>query len=162
MKTPTPSTPEFYKPDHYSPQSSLVYLMVRNKLIYQRLADIRLADLGITAAQMSVLMMIAYHEAATISSVSQLLGSNAAATVRMVQKLESMNLVKKLPSQEDGRVTYLSLTADGKRLFKLIPGRLCSLLNQSLVGFTPHEFEQLKSFLLRIEKNNLQQLEEVL
>jgi MarR family transcriptional regulator, multiple antibiotic resistance protein MarR len=160
MKKTTFPTTHFYTPETYTPQGSLVYLMVRNKSIYQRLADMRLADLGITASQMSVLMMVGHGEKATISSISQLWGINAAATVRIVQKLEEMQLIKKLPSNKDGRVTHLSLTTTGKRLIKYIPDRLCDLLNHSLMGFTLKEFEQLKSFLLRIEANNLQQLKE--
>lgn len=161
MRKTSLSFPEFYSPKDYTPQDSLAYLMIRNKSIYQRLADMRLADLGITASQMSVLMMVGYGEEATISSISQLWGINAAATVRMVQKLEAMHLLKKLPSDTDGRVTHLALTAAGKRLIKHIPDRLCDLLNRSLMGFTEKEFEQLKSFLLRIESNNLHQLGEV-
>lgn len=151
-------TTEFYTPEAYTPQGSLVYLMVRNKSLYQRLADMRLADLGITASQVGILMMVGHGEKATISSISQIWGINAAATVRMVQKLETMQLIKKLPSNKDGRVTHLSLTTTGKRLIKRIPARLCDLLNHSLMGFTLKEFDQLKSYLLRIEANNLQQL----
>ena len=151
-------TTEFYTPEAYTPQGSLVYLMVRNKSLYQRLADMRLADLGITASQVGILMMVGHGEKATISSISQIWGINAAATVRMVQKLETMQLIKKLPSNKDGRVTHLSLTTTGKRLIKRIPARLCDLLNHSLMGFTLKEFDQLKSYLLRMEANNLQQL----
>ena len=148
---------EFYTPESYTPQGSLVYLMIRNKSIYQRLADMRLADLNITASQMSVLMMIAHGEKATISSIW---GINAAATVRMVQKLELLQLIQRLPSSRDGRVTHLSLSAKGKRLIKNIPERLCDLLNDSLIGFTLEEFDQLKSYLFRIEANNLQQFKD--
>ena len=151
-------TTEFYTPEAYTPQGSLVYLMARNKSIYQRLVDMRLADLGITASQVGILMMVGHGEKATISSISQIWGINAAATVRMVQKLETMQLIKKLPSNKDGRVTHLCLTTTGKRLIKRIPDRLCDLLNHSLMGFTLKEFDQLKSYLLRIEANNLQQL----
>ena len=151
-------TTEFYTPEAYTPQGSLVYLMVRNKSLYQRLADMRLADLGITASQVGILMMVGHGEKATISSISQIWGINAAATVRMVQKLETMELIKKLPSNKDGRVTHLSLTTTGKRLIKRIPARLCDLLNHSLMDFTLKEFDQLKRYLLRIEANNLQQL----
>ena len=137
----------------------MAYLMLRNKSSYQRLGDLKLADLGITAAQMSVLLLISHTELATISSVSQSLGVNAAATVRVVQKLEKMKLIQKAPSKKDGRVIGLSLTVAGKKTAKAIPPLWCGLLNQSLSGFTEKEFEQLRNFLLRIEKNNLQQLE---
>lgn len=159
MKTLSTTIAQFYEPANYRLQESVVYLMARDKALYQRLADAKLADLGVTASQMSVLMMVAHTEVATISSVSLLLGINPAATVRMVRKLELMNLIKKEPSTKDGRVIHLSLAKEGKKLAKLIPFRLCDLLNHSLKGFTPKEFEQFKDFLLRIEKNNLLQLE---
>ena len=158
MKNINPS-PSFYTPDNYSPQGSVAYLMLRNKSCYQRLGDLKLADLGITAAQMSVLLLISHTELATISSLSQSLGVNAAATVRVVQKLEKMQLLQKAPSKKDGRVIGLSLTAAGKKTAKSIPPLWCDLLNQSLHGFTKKEFDQLRDFLLRIEKNNLRQLE---
>ena len=125
---------EFYKPDNYHPQSSVAYLLVRNKSIFQRLADTKLAELGITAAQMSVLILVSYVDDASITSVSQLLGVNSAATLRVVHKLESMGLIKRIPSKKDGRVIRLSLTLGGKKLAKLIPPRWCDLLNGSLAG----------------------------
>ena len=157
--SPSPSITPFYTPENYRPQGSVAYLTLRNKSSYQRLGDLRLADLGITAAQMSVLVLISHTEASTISAISQSLGVNAAATVRVVQKLEKMKLVKKAPSKKDRRVIGLSLTAAGKQIVISIPPLWCELLNQSLKGFTEKEFEQLRDFLLRIEKNNLQQLE---
>jgi DNA-binding MarR family transcriptional regulator len=149
----------FYTPDNYSPQGSVAFLMLRNKSNYQRLGDLKLADLGITAAQMSVLLLVSHAEHATISSLTQCLGVNAAATVRVVQKLEKMGLIQKAPSKKDRRVIGLSLTTAGKKTAKLIPPLWCDLLNQSLSGFTKKEFEQLREYLLRIEKNTSRQLE---
>jgi DNA-binding MarR family transcriptional regulator len=159
MKKASPSTARFYTSENYRPEGSVAYLMLRNKSIYQRLGDMRLAELGITAAQMSVLMMISYGNKATISTISQALGVDPAATVRIVQKLEKMNLVSKVPSKNDGRVIQLLLTSAGKKKSKMIPLIWCELLNDSLAGFTATEFEQFKSFLMRVEKNNLLQLE---
>ena len=92
MKNTSPSPSSFYTPDNYRPQGSVAYLMLRNKSSYQRLGDLRLADLGITAAQMSVLLLVSHSEAATISSLSQALGVNAAATVRVVLRHEDGDL----------------------------------------------------------------------
>ena len=160
MKKPTSSlTIEFYKPETYRLQGSIVYSMVRNKLIYERLADSKLVDLGITASQMRVLMMIAHTERATVSSISSCLANNAAASVRTIDKLQRNGWIKRSQSERDKRVTYLSLTVAGRKLSKAIPSRLCGLLNNSLEGFTHQEFELFKSFLMRIENNNLRQLE---
>ena len=153
---------QFYSEKNYSPQASVAYLMIRNKSIYQRVADMKLAHLGITSSQMSVLIMIAHNENATISLVSQLVGSDAAAIVRIVHKLESQLLIQKLPSKTDRRVTHLLLTGKGKRLMKQVLIVLSELLNHSLAGFTEQEFEQFKDFLLRVEKNNLHQLKATL
>lgn len=159
MKKDNLSISKFYRPDNYRPQSSVAYMMLRNKSLYQRLGDMKLAELGITAAQMSVLIIISHSEVATISSISQSLGVDPAATVRVVQKLVAMELVGKTPSKKDGRVITLSLSINGGKVAKSISPRWCALLNQSLAGFTAKEFQQFKDFLVRIEKNNLLQLE---
>ena len=162
MKTANASNLKFYTPESYQPQMSVAYLMLRNKSIYQRVGDVKLAELGVTAAHMSVMVIISHAEFSTISSVSQALGVDPAAIVRVVQKLVSMKLIRKEQSKKDGRVIGLSLTADGIKITKLIAPVWCDLLNQSLSGFTKKEFEQLKDFLFRIEKNNLLQLEDAL
>lgn len=158
MKTTISSPIKFYNPDSYHPQVSVAYLILRNKSIYQRVGDQKLAKLGVTAAHMSVMVIISHAQASTISSISQALGVDPAAIVRVVQKLVSMKLVRKDPSNKDGRVISLSLTAGGKKIVKSIAPLWCDLLNKSLTGFTAKEFEQLKDFLVRIEKNNLLQL----
>lgn len=150
---------EPYKPDTLSPSGSVAYLMLRNKSLYQRLGDMKLEPLGITAAQMSVLMMISYSQESTISSLSQSLGIDPAAAVRLVQKLERMKLVSKASSRKDRRVVQLKLTPQGQKVRLAIPPLWCELLNDSLAGFTREEFEQFKQFLLRVEKNNLMILE---
>jgi MarR family transcriptional regulator, multiple antibiotic resistance protein MarR len=149
---------EFYKPETLRSRDSVAYLMLRNKSLYQRLGDVKLALLGITAAQMSLLMMISYSDESTVSSLSHELGINPSATVRIVQKLVRMKLIKKIVSKNDGRVLQLILTTEGKRVRESIPPIWCGLLNQSLNGFTFKEFEQFKKFLLRVEKNNLLQM----
>lgn len=161
MKTTVKIT-SFYTPQNYRPEFSVAYLMLRNKSIYQRLGDMKLSPLGITAAQMSVLMMISYGSSATISSISQCLGVDPAATVRIVQKLEKIGLLSKASSKHDRRVIELRLTAAGKKMSKSIPPIWCQLLNHSLAGFSDKELEQFKSFLMRVEKNNLLQLEDAL
>lgn len=148
-----------YKSDTLSPNGSVAYLMLRNKSLYQRLGDLKLEPLGITAAQMSVLMMISYGEESTISSLSLSLGIDPAAAVRLVQKLERMNLVNKVVSKKDRRVVQLKLTPQGQRIRAAIPPLWCELLNDSLKGFTREEFEQFKKYLHRVEKNNLMMLE---
>jgi MarR family transcriptional regulator, multiple antibiotic resistance protein MarR len=94
----------------YGFERSVVYLMVRNKIIYQRLVDAKFSDMGITSSQMNVLMTIADYKKTTASNISKILGVNPAATVRTIHKLESMNLIVKLKSMDDRRIIYLSLT----------------------------------------------------
>jgi DNA-binding MarR family transcriptional regulator len=149
---------EFYKPETLRSRDSVAYLMLRNKSLYQRLGDMKLDVLGITAAQMSLLMMVSYSDESTVSSLSQELGINPSATVRIVQKLVRIKLIKKVVSKNDGRVVQLVLTAEGKRVRESIPPIWCGLLNQSLNGFTLKEFEQFKKYLLRVEQNNLLQI----
>lgn len=155
------SSPVFYTPKNYSPLASVAYLILRAKSAYQRAGDLKLERLGITAAQMSVLMIISHGNQSSITSVSHALGVDPAATVRIVQKLEQMKLIQKIPSANDRRVIELSLSPDGLKMCKSISPIWCDLLNQSLTGFNAKEFEQFREFLLRVEKNNLMLVEGV-
>jgi DNA-binding MarR family transcriptional regulator len=151
---------QFYKPETYKLEESVVFLMVKNQLIFERIADQRLLPLGITASQMRVLMIIHRFELPTASQIASMYGSHAAAIVRTIDKLELKGWIKRIRSTTDRRVIHLSTTPKGRQLLEKIPEHLCEMLNLSLDGFDDEDFQLLKKLLLQIAKNNLQWLGE--
>jgi DNA-binding MarR family transcriptional regulator len=71
---------------------------------------------GITPGQHLLLLQIAGCDdgMTTISSLVDRLALTQSAVTELVQRAEQAGLIDRTPSTEDGRVTYLSLTATGE------------------------------------------------
>lgn len=152
---------EFYpKSENQGAEESLAFLMVKNALIFERLADIRLAPLDITSSQTRVLMMIGCAGFTMASVIAKKMGSNAAGVVRSIDKLEAKGWIERVRSDEDRREVHLHLTAAGKKLISQIPNYMNETLNGSLQDFSRQEFDSLLGFLKRVANNNLAQLQE--
>ena len=152
---------EFYpKSENQGSEESLAFLMVKNALIFERLADIRLAPLDITSSQTRVLMMIGCAGFTMASVIAKKMGSNAAGVVRSIDKLEAKGWIERVRSDEDRREVHLHLTAAGKKLISQIPNYMNETLNGSLQDFSRQEFDLLLGFLKRVANNNLAQLQE--
>jgi DNA-binding MarR family transcriptional regulator len=70
---------------------------------------------GITPGQHLLLLQIAGCEdgVTTVSNLVDRLALTQSAVTELVQRAEQAGLIDRTPSTEDGRVTYLSLTATG-------------------------------------------------
>ena len=152
---------EFYsKSETQAPEESLAFLMIKNALIFERLADIRLAPLDITSSQMRVLMMIGCAGFTMASVIAKKMGSNAAGVVRSIDKLEAKGWIERVRSEADRREVHLHLTSAGRKLINQIPVQMNESLNAALQDFSRQEFEALIEALKRVANNNLAQLDE--
>lgn len=152
---------EFYsQTEDRGAEESLAFLMVKNALIFERLADIRLAPLDITSSQTRVLMMIGCAGFTMASVIAKRMGSNAAGVVRSIDKLEKKAWIERVRSEEDRREVHLHLTSAGEKLINQIPHYMNETLNHSLRDFSREEFEGLINQLKRVAENNLAQLHE--
>lgn len=152
---------EFYSQSEVqSAEESLAFLMVKNALIFERLADIRLAPLDITSSQTRVLMMIGCAGFTMASVIAKKMGSNAAGVVRSIDKLEEKGWIERVRSEADRREVHLHLTPAGEALISQIPLYMNETLNGSLNNFSRDEFEALIKQLKRVAENNLAQLRE--
>ncbi len=139
---------------------SLGFMLVKNALIFEKLADIRLAPLDITSSQMRVLMMIGYAGFTMASTIAKKLGSNAGGVVRSLDKLEAKGWIERIRSEKDRREVHLRLTKEGEVLIDKIPDYLKEPLNRALKGISQEEHQQLMRLLERVAENNIEQLHE--
>ena len=77
-----------------------------------------LADIDISPAQYSVLVVIAANRGPSQADVADFLGIERARLVRMLDLLEERGLTQRLPSSTDRRSHALRLTASGQKLLK--------------------------------------------
>jgi DNA-binding MarR family transcriptional regulator len=71
----------------------------------------------------------------------------------MLDRLETKGLIQRSRSKNDRRVVNIELSDKGTELVSHVPPAICKVLNHHLKGFEEHEFEMLKSLLVRMLVN---------
>jgi DNA-binding MarR family transcriptional regulator len=115
--------------------------------------DERLAPLGLTAAQWSVVVYLAEDIASTPAELAGLLNYDRGAMTRLIDRLEAKGFVTREPNRKDRRSVTLSLTNAGRKAYPAIRPLIVDVLNELLQGFNAAEVAQLESLLLRMLKN---------
>jgi DNA-binding MarR family transcriptional regulator len=146
---PAAGTPAFYRPEDWSPEESIGYLMRRILSHVTDAVDDELAPTGLTHAQWMPLLKL-YMGASTVAELARQSNLDAGAMTRALDRLEAKGLVKRVRSSEDRRVVNLELTAEGRATAKQIPTVLCRVQNTHMRGFTEAEWQLLKGLLRRI------------
>jgi DNA-binding MarR family transcriptional regulator len=70
----------------------------------------------------------------TTKALSERLNLNPSTISGIVSRLEKRGYVARLPKREDRRVTYISLTAEGERMFEQAPDLLDQQLNERIAS----------------------------
>ncbi len=65
----------------------------------------------------------------------------------LVDKLVTLQIVKRIPAEEDRRVVYLSLTDAGKNLLRELKNKVRENVKNELSVLTREEFEELRKAL---------------
>ncbi|PWT95891.1 MAG: MarR family transcriptional regulator [Bacteroidetes bacterium] len=72
---------------------------------------------------------------------------------RLVDNLEKLKMVKRVPSKEDRRINLIFLTDPAKKLQEQTMEMANQTLNEALGGVTPDEIEVCKSVLQKVYDN---------
>ena len=148
-----PEAPAFYHLDNYRPEDSVGYLM---RLILSSMAsavDAQLADCDLTNAQWLPILKLHQGHASTVAELARACTMDAGAMTRLLDRLETKGLCKRVRSESDRRVVNIELTDTGHQVAQGIPRVLCTVLNSHLSGLNAEEFLTLKSLLQRMLPN---------
>lgn len=147
------AAPVFYRPDDYQPEESVGYLMRR--IIHALALEIEreLDPSGLTNAQWVPLLKLDMGAASTVAELARGCQLDAGGMTRLLDRLETKDLVRRARSSEDRRVVNLELTDEGRVAAKAIPAVLCGVQNAHLRGFTVEEWQTLKKLLRRVLDN---------
>ena len=115
--------------------------------------DPDLAPLEISAAQYTIISVMAKRGVDSGAQLCKDLSYDAGAMTRMIDRLEAKGLVNRRRCPEDRRLVKLELTEAG--LAALPKLRECSVrvLNRLLQGFSLAEARQLEGFMVRMLQN---------
>ena len=150
---------EIYEVETYQPAGCVGQLLYRLRAaqmsaLDQELAqDPDLAPLEISAAQYTIISVLAKYGVDSAAQLCKDLTYDAGAMTRMIDRLEGKGLVNRRRCPEDRRLVKLELTEAG--LAALPKLRACSVrvLNRLLRGFSLAEARQLEGFMVRMLQN---------
>jgi DNA-binding MarR family transcriptional regulator len=114
----------------------------------------REAGEGITPTLMCALATIEHHGPMTVGALAEHERVTKPTVTRTVRTLVDEGLVVRTGDLEDGRVAWLTLSADGRRLVQRVRRRKDEYLARRLRGLEPAEIEALQraaDVLARIE-----------
>ncbi|MPS25926.1 MarR family transcriptional regulator [Pigmentiphaga sp.] len=140
----------------YDPEESVGYLIKQAHLSFQRAVDAEMTALDLTAMQWGPLMLLAMGRGETAAELARNACSDTGAMTRMLDRLESKGLIRRVRSAEDRRVLKLELTEEGVRAAEQVPQRLHDAVDLHTRDFSEQEVQQLKSLLRRMAANGAQ------
>lgn len=152
-RSPTPRSLQpasFYEPASYCAEESVGYLMKRIGQSMVTQADRRLDLHGLTSAQWGPLMRLRKAGPSTVADLARWLQLDAGAMTRLLDRLETKGLCKRVRSTEDRRVVVVELTPDGEAAIAEVPAVLAEVMNAHLAGFSKTEWLALKGYLQRM------------
>jgi DNA-binding MarR family transcriptional regulator len=150
-----PAAPVFYDPDNYQPNESVGYMMRRILNMVTVEVDRELEPSDLTSAQWVPLLKLHMGSGSTVAELARGCQQDAGSMTRLLDRLETKGLVRRVRSNDDRRVVNLELTDGGRAAAKKIPAVLCGVLNAHMRGFTTEEWQLLKGMLRRILDNAL-------
>ena len=139
-----------YKPESFHLRDSLGYLIKRSQRLMQERIEGLFEQQSFTLQQWVVLMYLRDGLATTTADMCRDLHHDSGAMARLVDQLESRQLIERRRSADDRRVIELSLTETGAEVLETLIPTACDSLNTALDGFTREEVKMLQSMLRRL------------
>src|SRR5262249_10879104 len=115
--------------------------------------DAELEPLEVSAAQWIVVLLVGDGAAVSAAGLCELLAYDPGAMTRLLDRLESKGIVRRVRRPEDRRTLQLELTDSGKALYPKIISAMVDVNNSLLRGFSRSELSQLEGYLRRMLAN---------
>ncbi|MBO2929915.1 MarR family winged helix-turn-helix transcriptional regulator [Metapseudomonas otitidis] len=139
-----------YSPSDYPFNGSIGQYLGRSALLKDRLLDLHLAQLDITAAQFKVLVFIFMGRASTPADLCRQLAVDSGSMTRMLDRLEKKGLLLRQRCEEDRRSVRLHLSEQGLALSRETPRIVADAMNELTSPLTAEELGTLLGLLGKI------------
>ena len=111
------------------------------------------ASLEVTAAQFSILKMVLKGNARSACELCKFMDYDRGAMSRMIDRLESKNLLRRVPLAHTRRTMALEVTAAGKAAFPNMEACLDRVVGRLLKGVTKTQLREAEKVLRRMLEN---------
>ena len=149
----TPEPAPFYTAATLTPEDSVGYLLRSVLSSIRAAADAQLQGRGLTFAQCLPLYKISRCKDTTLAALARELEADPATVTRLLDRLETKELVVRERSTSDRRVVHVRATPLGAAMAQELTPVLADTLNAHLAGFSTDEWQQLLVLLRRMLAN---------
>lgn len=139
--------------EHLHLDDMLPYLM--NRLVArlnQNLAE-DLRKRGFTFQDWRVLAVLAVHEGASLTELSEATVIPQPSISRLVANLARRGYIERQNGKRDSRIVHLFLTPSGSKVYEKMRPLAVDEYRAAMKGFSAKEYEALRATLLRMMKN---------
>ncbi len=128
-----------------------IMLLNRAQRVVQRWIETRpQAWDGVSSAQVGMLFFLSKHDGAPIGEIAQALQVAPAAVTNLSKRMEAANLLERFADADDGRLTRLRLSPDGKRATAQATEVLDNLNARLGDGFSSDELATVARWLAHV------------
>ena len=113
----------------------------------------RLKDTGVTRIQWIAMFYINKHEMISPRELSKIMNVQDSSATRLIERMEKEELIEKIPSEKDKRVTFVKLTSKGNSLFKTLIPYGDEFNNELIEGIDEEELEVFERVLHKMIEN---------
>lgn len=131
----------------------LGHLLYRVARAHRLAAGNLLRQVGLFPGQEIMLSYLAEHGSQRQSSLVLALSIDPSTVTKMLQRLQRAGLVARRPCPDDGRVSLVSITEEGRALTASIVDCWTELEARTTAGMTEPQKRQLAELLGRVEDN---------
>jgi len=111
------------------------------------------ASLEVTAAQFSILKIVLKGNAQSACELCKFMDYDRGAMSRMIDRLESKNLIRRVPLAHTRRTMALEVTAAGKAAFPKMEACLDRVVGRLVKGVTKTQVREAEKVLKRMLEN---------
>jgi MarR family multiple antibiotic resistance transcriptional regulator len=112
-----------------------------------------IASLEVTAAQFSILKIVLKGNARSACELCKFMDYDRGAMSRMIDRLESKNLIRRVPLAHTRRTMALEVTSAGKAAFPKMEACLDRVVGRLLKGVTKTQVREVEKVLKRMLEN---------
>ena len=106
---------------------------------------------GLTPTQASVLGIVTHRGPLGLTELTELEGLNPTMLSRVVGKLDSFGLIRRLRDPEDFRAARVEVTPEGEQAYQRIAAQRAAILSERVAGLPPEQAAALIAALPALE-----------
>jgi DNA-binding MarR family transcriptional regulator len=120
-------------------------------LVLARRLNAASVDDGLTPAQASVLAIVAHHRSLGLAELTEIEGLNPTMLSRVVGKLDSFGLIRRLRDPDDYRAVRVEVTPEGEETWQRISSLRAAIISECVAGLPAEQEAALGAALPMLE-----------